>query len=111
MPLPLIDPSPDPDNFPLRPDHPDWRRLSILIQELTAEADAAGRQLDPLIEPVVDPESLAYLTFQRALRLLRLNTREEVVKRKADVARYATVYTEAFILGARYQTEKQGAER
>lgn len=58
--------NPDP-NFPDRPDHPDFWRLSAAVCGNDAEADN-GKAVGDIIAEVIDPASLYYMLKQRVMR-------------------------------------------
>jgi hypothetical protein len=103
----MFEPFTDPDPFPFRPDHPDFWRLSDLVVQLTSQAEEKGRRLDDLIAPVIDPKSLAYTAFQRATRAFKVTTRKQLWERQSEVLLLATLYHEAFILGSRYERNRE----
>lgn len=99
----------DPKDYPLRPDHPDWWRLSELVLQLDAQATEDGRRLDNITAGIIDPESLGYLALQRAMRYLGITTRAEVAEHMTTIARMGAWYHEAFILGARFEAAQRSA--
>lgn len=96
--------------YPNRPDHHDYWRLSELVLQVDAQATEDGRRLDNIVAEIIDPESLAYTAFQRAIRVLGVNTRGQVAARMGDIAKLATVYHEGFILGARFESKRKDAQ-
>lgn len=98
---------PDKD-FPNRPDTLDFDMLSALVMALDAEADEAGKDFDlnSMVSPYVDPGSLAYLAFQRAIRVLKIKTGADVIAKMDDLIRMSTIYHDGFILGCRFWQAK-----
>lgn len=89
---------------PLRPDHPDFWRLSQILLgtdlavdgEPTADAkDAAWRSL---FENVIDQQSALYMASQRALLAAGDSGMDPVI-----LARFTKVITDAFLAGVVFQ--------
>lgn len=108
-----LGPTPD---FPNRPSHPDFARLTEIIAELDAGASERMRagassldvelEGDALLGSVADPGSVAYVALQRALRMV---IAEGASYSSADWMRSTALYLEAFIVGCRYH-ERYGKE-
>ncbi len=90
----FYDPGPDP-GFPNRPDHPDFRRLSWIIQGLDADMDGGKDSFDNILRAKVDPASLIYLAEQRISRIAPIITPTLDFLLKA-------LYLEAFIVGCSF---------
>lgn len=82
--------------FPNRPAHPDFARLSELVLELDAQSHEADG-VDDIIARIVDEGSVSYLAFQRALRVVQL-----MGDRGDPVVRAAGLYVEGFVMGYRF---------
>ena len=92
--------------MPGRPDHPDFWRLSELVLQLDGQATEAGMQLDEMVAGVIDPASLGYMAVMRAMKLVGAETRGQLAAKQREVARFATLYHEAFILGVRFEAKR-----
>ena len=97
----------DSDEFPNRPDNPDFWRLSELVLQLDGQASEGGNRIDEIVATVVDPRSLAYVAMHRAMRVLGISTRRELTIHMAEAARLATVYHEGFVIGCRFEAKKR----
>lgn len=100
----------------LRPNHPDFWRLSETVlkydgrvQEAVQRGEDGPTVVSACIEEIVDGESLAYMALQRAFRILGIQTSADVASNAEKVAMLATMYTEAFVMGASYQQSKTPA--
>jgi hypothetical protein len=100
----------------LRPNHPDFWRLSEIILKYDGRVQDAVRQgekgedvVSACIEEVVDGESLAYMALQRAFRIMGVSTTEDVQTNAAALSMLATMYTEAFVMGSAYEQSKAKA--
>lgn len=102
-------------HFPARPEHEDFDLLSLLINELDAEAEDPAFTLDALVARHIDNPSLAYLAMQRAFRVLGIRTMGEFMANATEVTRLSAVYHEGFVMGARFQhrrdTERQDQQQ
>lgn len=81
-----------------RPEHPDFMKLSTIILDLDANPD-----IDKVLEGFVDRDSLLYMASQRAFRVLHIKTLGDLLGRETQVAMLASVYTEGFMMGARFR--------
>lgn len=102
--------------FPHRPDHPDFDILSALITGLDGEVDRAaaeGRRFDlgDFVAQYIDPKSLAYLAMQRAIRLMNAYSSADILERREEMFRLATMYHEGFVMGTRFQQTKASASK
>jgi hypothetical protein len=98
---------------PLRPNHPDFWRLSETIlkydgrvQEAVQRGEKGEDVVSACIEEVVDGESLAYMALQRAFRMLGITTAAGVQEHAEMLSRLASMYTEAFVMGSAYEQSK-----
>ena len=57
------------DRHPMRPDHPDFWRLSEIVLQIDAQADVPGTNIDDLVKQSIDLPSATYMALQRALRI------------------------------------------
>lgn len=105
-----LGPTPD---YPHRPDHLDFDILSALVIALDSEADDTGPdfEITTVVEKYVDPESLAYMALQRSMRAVGATTKTQVAANMGDIVRLASVYHEAFVMGAKFQQTKMGTEQ
>jgi len=88
---------PDP-NFPDRPTHPDFDKLSKVIIGLDLLAKQ-GQGFDEIMVDAVDPASLLYMMDQRIRRaMLSSASASEIVM---------AIYLDAFALGYHYAKEKE----
>jgi hypothetical protein len=96
-----------PKPFPFnRPDHPDFWWLSELVIQIDGESRSA-QHLKNITAEIIDPTSLEFVAFQRAMRALRIETRGQVDKHLPELTRLAGMYYEAFILGARFVANRK----
>lgn len=103
----------DPDEFfndpslPQRPDHPDYWRMAEILQQMDANVtEAIGGDptaYDDEVKKTVDYETISYVAIQRGMRILGIKTRGELMTHAPEVMRFAAIYIEAFIVGARFQ--------
>lgn len=77
--------------FPGRPSHPDFWKLSELVLQMDAESQ--GRGIDEMLNEYVDDKSFSYLAVQRAGRFAGTPT---------DVMMCAASTVQGFVLGVRY---------
>jgi len=97
------DASPDED-FPDRPDHPDFRLLSEIVQDMDAQADL-GVPLDQLID--FDPASLFYLADQRLIRVSGTTRWYETMSPRLRQALIG-FYLDAFSIGIGFERRRRG---
>lgn len=83
--------------FPGRPDHPDFWVISEALIEMDAQADQDA-PFEDMVGWIVSPAVLAYVAFQRALRM------------SDPVIGPIAVWMDGFIAGARYQHKRQEKE-
>ena len=57
------------DRHPMRPDHPDFWRLSEIVLQIDAQADVPGTNIDDLVKQSVDLPSATYMALQRAIQI------------------------------------------
>lgn len=88
---------------PDRPDHPDFRLLARLVQDLDAQADL-GVPIEQLMD--VDPESLMYLAEQRLIRTSGTTRWYETMSDRLRIALLG-FYWDAFVLGMEFQKERE----
>lgn len=103
----------DPKDYPHRPDHPDFWRLSELVLQMDGRAIEDPARAQKMVADIIDPHTLAYMATQRAMLLLGVQTQQQAAPRRTEIMRLASVYYESFILGARYQARynKKDADR
>jgi hypothetical protein len=90
------DPRPDP-RFPRRPDHPDFRLLSMAVVGVDRAA-ASGQSFDDITGAVVDVESVTYIAEQRAIRALGPRYPGD-----RTFVLTSSVWIDGFYAGTRYQ--------
>lgn len=93
--------------LPQRPDHPDFWVLAAITQDLDEMVKHDHEGFEEAISLEVDSKTLAYVAFQRALRVVGAETRRDVVANMTEIAKLAAVYHEGFVAGARYDREKK----
>lgn len=99
-------------DFPARPDHPDFWRLSSIILGFDASMDEASTEeerskvFETWLAKVIDGDSLAYMAFQRAMRGLEINTGGEVIANVRGLVLLSSAYMEAFLVGAAFVTDR-----
>lgn len=98
---PFVNPGPDP-NFPDRPDHPDFRELSHVVQAVDTKAEASSD--DPggsvLAFTGMDENSLLYMAEQRAKRA------KEKLPNVGDVGSATFIWVDGFTMGYLLATSK-----
>jgi hypothetical protein len=99
----------DDDRFEsIRPKHPDFDALSASVRGMDELIESVGPSFDfnALTEYYVDPKSLGYLALQRAMRAFGVETVAELQEQQSFVQRGASLYMEAFLLGAGFQEDR-----
>jgi hypothetical protein len=99
----------DEDRFAaIRPDHPDFLAIAASIRGLDEMIEQVGEGFDfaGLTAAYIDPSSLAYLALQRSMRAFGVETASELAEMQEYVMRGASLYHEAFLLGAGFQEDK-----
>lgn len=80
-------------NFPDRPQHPDFWKLSTIILEMDGKfAEDSATDFEEYVDNEVDVASIMYMAIQRAQRLQGRN-----------VGSIAAIYMEAFMVGRRFE--------
>lgn len=94
----MVDSGPDPA-FPDRPDHPDFHRLSRIIQDMdiTAEKDGFGAVIIPV---ELDGDSIGYMARQRVARAQMLLSESNMYQQMA------ILWIDAFTAGVKFAQEK-----
>lgn len=98
-------------NFPERPNHPDFWRLSSIVLKLDGRMDAAKTEdqkekvWTSNVARFIDEDSLNYLAMQRAMRVLHVSTRQELIENYDDLIRLTVIYMEGFQVGAEFSSE------
>jgi hypothetical protein len=96
-------------DMPQRPDTPEFWALMEIIYKFDGRVveaqgeDAKEAAFTSAFEGIIDPKVVAYTGFQRALRVLNITTRGEVMANMATVAAIASAWMEAFAMGAQWQ--------
>lgn len=104
------------DIFPggsARPNNPDFWRLSSIVLKYDgrmdeARTDEAREQVwtDSLAEAGINGDSLFYMGLQRAMRAMRITTRDELRQRQDTISMMATLYAEGALVGISFEREK-----
>lgn len=95
-------------SMPHRPDHPDMWKVADVLLKLDGALEAAGDDnqakdlaFQGILEEVgIDSEVLSYAAMQRAFRVLGIRTRADLTKKIPEAIMLASVWTEAFAVGA-----------
>lgn len=100
--------------FPARPQHPDFWKLSDVILQLDSQGEAESDAFATAVGEVVDMESLQYMAYQRALRVHAvangIDPRDGRIPRELvegpenqqAIIAIVSAYMEAFIVGHRF---------
>lgn len=111
---PYLYPNPD---HPERPSHRDFDWLSAIVMDLDTEAEELpkGSTIDDIAKRYVDSQSLAYMAFQRAVRVLMAHgfSTSDLVhpERQREIIRMAAIYYDGFILGVRFERQRAKRDR
>lgn len=98
-------------NFPERPNHPDFWRLSSVVLKLDGRMDAAKSEDEQEavwadnVARFIDEPSLTYLAMQRSMRVLGVKSQSELRRRADDIIKLTVVYMEGFQIGAETASE------
>lgn len=97
-----VDPGPDAD-YPDRPDHPDFRMLSRIIQQMDydGEHNEAKNPVEVMVPVGVDAESVVYMATQRARRAEEILSKEGTFYAKAVI-----LWMDAFTAGVKLGREQ-----
>lgn len=90
----------DPD-YPDRPQHPDYWRLSEVLHKMDGDSTEGGKPADEIIASFADPDSVAYAARQRSLMM------QKMTGIPAEVLE--VVWLDAFTAGVSF--EKAGGHR
>jgi hypothetical protein len=93
---------PDP-NFSDRPQHKDFDLLSALVIDQDIRSGEEGFTYEAYVAQVIDPASLAYLAIQRSMMAFGVRNEADLHVLRSQVAKAASVYHDAFMMGVRYQ--------
>lgn len=100
-----FDPLHDPD-FPDRPQHPDFWRMSQAALFLDGEANEGGKSIPAIHEGLVNLESLVYMAEQRVSALAQEKMGFVLQEQDPEVrALLLTIYIGAFTHGIVFQKE------
>jgi hypothetical protein len=89
--------------FPHRPDHPDFRDMARIINDMDTVAESQGWE-HVFLPMDVDPASIRYLAQQRVLRA------KELLKDATVEERLLIMWIDAFTLGAKLMEERRTIE-
>lgn len=92
------------DEHPDRPDHPDFRMLAEVIQDIDLQADA-GVDISQLLD--VDLHSLMYIADQRLLRVSGTTNWYQTMSPKLHTAMIG-LYWDAVSLGIAFERRRHG---
>lgn len=82
-------------DFPDRPDHPDFWKLSEIVLQLDGRAMEDESDFASTLASMMDPKSLCYMARQRAMRLL-----------ERGLVSLTSLYIDGFAAGYRYAERK-----
>ena len=89
-----------------QPDHEDFWKLCAIAQDIDAVAEEDQEiGVERIIAPIVDGESLAYMSLHRGMAFLRRMGAPVTVV--ALIQMIQAAYLEGFTMGALYQKGKQ----
>jgi hypothetical protein len=89
-------------SYPGRPDHPDFWLIVQAVLDTDAAADSR-QAFNDIIGRYADPDSVAYMASQRALRLMRAGQPAGVMARQAQLG---AGWIDGFLAGAAFQRAK-----
>lgn len=97
-------------NFPQRPDHPDFWRISSILLKLDGRMDAAdenGKEKvwSDNVARWVDDATLNYSAMQRAFRPLGIRTGADLAIKGEQAVLLSVMWMEGFMIGAEFTTE------
>lgn len=95
----------DRDRHPMRPDHPDFRRLSEIVLQFDAQADVPGTNIDDLVKQSIDSPSATYMALQRALRI-KAATGSEL-----SLVYLSAAWLEGLVAGIRFEQRRLPKQR
>ena len=91
--------------LPQRPDHPDFWKLSNLILKYDGRMQEGepGKTIEQLFEEsiseIVDLDSVSYMAFQRALRVVGIENPIQLIQSKELLVAIAAAWLEGFVIG------------
>lgn len=100
---------------PVRPDHPDFWRISDIILTLDGRMQAAhsdeskNKVYTDAVAELVDMDSIVYMGMQRAFHALGVATKADLVEKAPQVSMLTTIWMEGFQVGSRF--EKKGGKQ
>jgi hypothetical protein len=86
--------------FPKRPDSADFWLLSQVVIDNDTAMDNETIDFDDRLAQVIEPDAVAYMAQQRALRIVGPSAT------KLQLAKVASIWLDAFIAGATFQARK-----
>lgn len=98
-------------NFPERPSHPDFWRISSILLKLDGRMEAATTEDEKEkvwsdnVARWVDGETLNYSAMQRAFRPLGIRTRSDLIAHQEKAILLNVMWQEGFQIGAEFATE------
>ncbi len=87
-------------DFPDRPTHPDFWKLSDLVLQHDGKTEDRDFDIAAHIAAIIDPESLAYLRRLRVQRALEVNTRSP--RPNSPQVMGESLWLDAFMLGVAF---------
>jgi hypothetical protein len=88
------------DEYPDRPDHPDFWKLSSAVLANDGAVEA-GESLESVVGQHADFESVVYMAKHRAARAMGVNPSDP------RLVTWVSMWLDAFTVGARYQRDKE----
>lgn len=90
---------------PGRPDHPDfWKLCDVVLKHDASTEDDTPESLDAVIAEFVDPEVLAYMAFQRTLRMCMSSGADLPIMQLLPML--GGSWVDGFVAGAAFQQAK-----
>ena len=90
------------DEFPDRPNHPDFWMLSTVVQT-NDDTVEGGADYENVVSRLIDPESLAYMAWGRA----RIIARAADIRDESALSSLASMFIDGFVAGYAFLQEKQ----
>lgn len=93
----------------IRPESPDFWSLSEIILQMDGkfEENPSQKTFTDLVNSRCDLDSITYMAFQRAFRILNISTSKEALDKFEQVSKLTALYIEAFVVGSTFEERKQ----
>lgn len=88
----------------MRPDHPDFWRLSEIILQIDAQADIPGTNID-IVKQSIDSPSATYMALQRALRI------KQATGTELSLVYLSAAWLEGLVAGIRFEQRRLPKQR